>query len=110
MYYQKDGDVMTTEEWLESLEYRRRADTTFIYGGAKEDTTFAPKPKERKQFDLIKELDDIDMPDNVNFINNYFDEINKVRDNIQKEPENDLEKVKKIYTTVVTNIINNLHF
>ena len=64
----------------------------------------------KKQFDLIKELGDIDMPDNVNFINNYFDEINKVRDTIQKEPENDLEKVKNIYTTVVINILNNLRF
>jgi hypothetical protein len=108
MYY--GHDIMTTEEWLETLNARRQSNTTMLIGGAKEDTTFAPKPKERKQFDLIKELDDIDMPDNVNFINNYFDEINKVRDNIQKEPENELEKVKKIYTTVVINILNNLHF
>ena len=108
MYY--GHNIMTTEEWLETLNARRQSNITMLIGGAKEDTTFAPKPKERKQFDLIKELDDIDMPDNVNFINNYFDEINKVRDNIQKEPENELEKVKKIYTTVVINILNNLHF
>ncbi|MBT6939593.1 MAG: hypothetical protein HN994_04295, partial [Candidatus Marinimicrobia bacterium] len=103
-------DIMPIEEWLETLNGRIQSNTPMSTGGAKEDTTFAPKPKERKQFDLIKELGDIDMPDNVNFINNYFDEINKVRDTIQKEPENELEKVKNIYTTVVINILNNLHF
>ena len=110
IFYMYGHDIMTTEEWIETLNARSKSNTPMSTGGAKEDTTFAPKPKERKQFDLIKELDDIDMPDNVNFINNYFDEINKVRDNIQKEPENELEKVKKIYTTVVINILNNLHF
>jgi len=103
-------DIMPIEEWLKGLNGRIQSNTPMSTGGAKEDTTFAPKPKERKQFDLIKELGDIDMPDNVNFINNYFDEINKVRDTIQKEPENELEKVKNIYTTVAINILNNLHF
>ena len=110
MYYREKGDIMTIEEWLKGLNGRIQSNTPMSTGGAKEDTTFAPKPKERKQFDLIKELGDIDMPDNVNFINNYFDEINKVRDTIQKEPENELEKVKNIYTTVVINILNNLRF
>ena len=111
IYNQYGKNMKPTDEWVKGLKGGGTGGgtvNTFHVGSTKEDST--SKPKEKGKFDLIKELDDIDMPDNVNFINNYFDEINKVRDTIQKEPENELEKVKNIYTTVVINILNNLRF